>query len=1542
MVFALGSSVGDDVKWKSAIDRALGTWESVVEWADYISFLSRVQKAVKNKFHCEGADLPLAPQISEMLARCLEPTLPAGVHQTCLDVYDSIFTIIGPEILAKTTNIWLPGILPVPSWAAFNVKPLIIQLFSKHIIPAVTANPQELPELYRPTLMSFLQSIEDETSDCYAEICELLDNLAYQSEQSCDMLFWRCFDLCLITSPGCRLGGLTYFQRTQTKATKDDFFIRAVCSGLEDQNVLVQRGFLDVLAKHLPLNSAELQNNQEIFEKLILSACRTILRKDMSLNRRLRLWLMGPEPEKSESESSAGHTSRLDYLKKYASTTLIRVLCNELNENLSRTCIIAQGLMDRWEVGVTIAPALLTPILHLCYCKKQVEASVASFFDNIESCIVWNTALQLIERSPETVLFMTQSLNIKDEEMLAFYIPLTIVYILADETLTAVNSSIVEQLIELLPHQELPELPSKQWAKAELRDRIASTLKEMVEADLQSDEARQHEVIPKKELSWYMLQYAGDVMLRSGTASMLNSVLRLFPDAPGLEVEIPQCDKLIQNLNPTSQGGVELFIHIVGRMSESEIQSYVTKFCQALAESLISNSSRQLQYVKELWLINESTNGNCVTSAISVIMADTKISPFNRAKFFAGIWSLSTDQTNTASVLIKPLLLFMDLELEDKSVYQVYLQSSVVRTGSASRMVKLLVDKLDSELRNDPLIFNYVLENLLSALKNPDILTAYISKYAILVCTLLLEWFDQAILPDIAYSNALELAELTILDNRVKDGKVWLRRFVDALSQNYITGKAGQAVQNSRLCFEKGNSAQAKPDPSENVGCATVPVALVKFVTAAVSSLDSTTEVRLFAQVCVERLQSEVDYEVFNQLLLALLETDPEVEVNLLKKAIEKIQDLDHYYTSSGHEDAGDQRGILHLLSSVEAIMSTGIQVVRQGTSKSNSSGGITSALASFQVETPEDRSRADNLQIEIIECLDASVKVCCKKWLSLYQTRAPGGSASIKGGLHATGRLKTRIRKLMYMCYAAYPTETLRLVHDEIGDVKLAVRMTHMFEGSRIGPTLDYLFGMVSNSHDDMFQFATSYVDSLESDVVGDVWPILHQFLITSTSNVSIHSLGFAGAFGGGSNSKNGNAEAKSSGKNNRSSILEFLTKSIIPRFSQLKLKNHKKIVREFGDVYAKLLIAETSDMTLTSQAIQLMPLVISEPDRQAPLLARVLSTLIKSPQDLAKSAELLNAVTKTFNIAGMSPTKVWTHHISDLIFETRLEDSIIPLRLNESQEFKAVIRTWVQCDKEKVWEFSAKLSTYGSSTGVLFGWSGTQELSNSNLRRLAYILVCTPNTILGLDWSKLINQLAGMWSQNAASVCVLLRASVLCQPSSAVMTFIAYRLQTVFSSALSKTEPVKGSEADLLLEACKLVDLAFVINAEPFQQFGWLFLSDNGDTLGDYHRNRKSSDIESDSEEKSGHSIQAGGVLEKLKDSNAISKQSVVEQILAPAPTFKSLRRPLLPLRATLDDVPTFLNQISIANHEEIYAMTAPDREFCEKWLLSDLFLD
>lgn len=1500
-MFALGSSVGDDVKWKSAIERALGTWESVVEWADYISFLARVQKAVKNKHRCDGSQLPLAENISEMLARCLEPSLPSGVHQMCVDVYDTVFTILGPAKLAVTVNIWLPGLLPVVSWAAFNIKPMVVKLFSTHIVPAIPSGSLELRELYKPIFLAMLPSIEEESSDCFVEICELLATL--KKKQSDDSHYWRSFYLAVLTSPECRLGALTWLQRMPPNTSEADLLIRAVCSGLEDSNVLVQRGFLDVLAKLLPLDGAVLESAKPERPKLMWSSCTTILRKDMSLNRRLRLWLLGPDPDASVD---AAGSSRLDYFQKHVAETLIQVLLENLKLDFTAVSVIARGLMDRWEMSVFLGPALLEPILLRSHELGHVEASVKAFFDNVDTNVVWNTCIRLLNNGKEdVVLFMVKNFTITDEEMIETYIPLVVLYMLSGESLNDVELEILETLIASLAYRPIPEEPKPVESKQEVRQKIFEFFDSSCTVGKEvSDDTMQTGPIIPSAVSWYLLKLSGDLVLDHKSASPLNDILKRFPATPGLELAIPNTPQLITSLDSASSDQIELFKFLMNRKSPVMVRSYVQKIVNDMAESFLTNGAHQYAKVSKLWELSEILPNYVVPSALSLLLADQRKTPFERATIFAELWGLSIDQTNINAMLTKPLLLFLDISKQERSTFDAYLQSSIVRTVTAPRALKLLIDKLDQESRGDVGVFTYVLERFLILLSNRELKTVYISKFSPLVCTLLLEWFDKAILPASAYEHTLELAELTILDNRVKDGRVWLRRFVDALTRTYV----------------------------ENLSATTpIPVSLIKFLAATVPILESMQDIRLFAQLSVPHLKTEVDFEAFSQFLAAISEADPGVEEDLLNEIIKKLQ------IDPDTDGVGDSNSVLHLFAAVEQIISVGINHVNDLAEGVNSGGGggLASALTGFQVESPEDRSRVEKLQASIDRCIRSAVLLGTQYWLPLQRTRENGGGGSgSEYVLHTTGRLKTRLRKLLSLCYAHRPMETLEVVVDNIENLKDVVKLTHMFEGPRSSVTLELLVESAGSSAR-LFEFAAAYVDSLETDVLGDVWPIMQQFLMTQV----------------GSSSKEGPTPAM---------ILKFLVHSIIPRLDHLRLKNRKKVFKDFAEIYCKLIVTDLGNKELSATAVEKLPMIVPEPDRQASLLSKVFSANFKSATDLAANSTLLTKACETFSIAGSAPAKVWTRYVSDFVFETQSSESLMPMNVQESLSLKEVIRTWVQCDKDRIKEFVSKLSVYGSGTGVLFGWSGTQALANSNLKRFAYILVCTPAAALAMNWSKLMNQLANMWDQNAAASCTLLRACLLSQPSSTLMAFMAFRLQTVFERAIASTKPIFGEEADLLVAACKLLDLALATGIQEFQEFQWLFISDCGDmtpasthsapsraarSLEKHARSEKATDstaasTESGDEGPDPATHRAGGVLERLSESPCLPKVTVSEQLSVRNPQFKSKRRPLLPPSATLYDIPLFLSQITLTSYEEVYAMSTCDREFCESWLLADLF--
>ena len=81
-------------RYVASVERALASFETTQqEWADYISFLGRLLKALQtrpNDIHI----IPESQTVSLRLAQCLSPALPSGVHQKTLEVYAFVFSIL--------------------------------------------------------------------------------------------------------------------------------------------------------------------------------------------------------------------------------------------------------------------------------------------------------------------------------------------------------------------------------------------------------------------------------------------------------------------------------------------------------------------------------------------------------------------------------------------------------------------------------------------------------------------------------------------------------------------------------------------------------------------------------------------------------------------------------------------------------------------------------------------------------------------------------------------------------------------------------------------------------------------------------------------------------------------------------------------------------------------------------------------------------------------------------------------------------------------------------------------------------------------------------------------------------------------------------------------------------------------------------------------------------------------------------------------------------------------------------------------------------
>lgn len=355
-------------------------------------------------------------------------------------------------------------------------------------------------------ILALLPCLEEESAEEFERTLRILAALKeaigndQQSESrtdaSGDQYFWQCLFLTCITSKSRRPGALAYLARNLPKlgepltttaadsqqngdnsfaagrsalesaiysvaSPEPGLLVRCFCAGLRDEQVLIQRGFLDLLVSHLPLHSTVLQRKvvSDDLERLISAASSVVARRDMSLNRRLWSWFLGPESAETISGSAAtpnqdgfGYQSR--YFEQYGLEPLVRTIRQMINcepqnpTDRARPLRVCLSLMDRWEIGGLVVPAVFLPAMRSVWqyqlhkespeSTSEVLRSAKIFFDGVESGLIWAEIIKVIIHAfdPQEgigppacdelklLLFIVTNFNVKEEEMLVVHMPI--------------------------------------------------------------------------------------------------------------------------------------------------------------------------------------------------------------------------------------------------------------------------------------------------------------------------------------------------------------------------------------------------------------------------------------------------------------------------------------------------------------------------------------------------------------------------------------------------------------------------------------------------------------------------------------------------------------------------------------------------------------------------------------------------------------------------------------------------------------------------------------------------------------------------------------------------------------------------------------------------------------------------------------------------------------------------------------------------------------------------------------------------------------
>ncbi|KAI4259569.1 MAG: hypothetical protein L6R42_004511, partial [Xanthoria sp. 1 TBL-2021] len=358
-------------------------------------------------------------------------------------------------------------------------------------------------------LLSLLPGLEEESSEEFERTHEILQRLksaiASADDQernvhsiSGDQYFWQCLFLVTITSKSRRQGVLAYLQRHLPRSGKaaaspevDDkasdghrpqlfdeidavtspepgLLIRCFAAGLSDDQLLVQRGFLDLLVTHLPLNSGVLHGRVPPGDhvRLVTAAVSVVARREMSLNRRLWTWFLGPDEPSAEKNGALatpnmanGHDRaqgrRVKYFQQYGLDILVQSILNMFENDAvpaekARPFRISLALMDQWEIGGFVVPKVFLPALRSVFRYQEaaptsevfdeVLRSANVFFDGVESGLIWDeisnklllsTEMQMadpraFQDSLKLAFFAIKNFNLQEEEMLTRHMPMLV------------------------------------------------------------------------------------------------------------------------------------------------------------------------------------------------------------------------------------------------------------------------------------------------------------------------------------------------------------------------------------------------------------------------------------------------------------------------------------------------------------------------------------------------------------------------------------------------------------------------------------------------------------------------------------------------------------------------------------------------------------------------------------------------------------------------------------------------------------------------------------------------------------------------------------------------------------------------------------------------------------------------------------------------------------------------------------------------------------------------------------------------------------
>ena len=431
-------------RYQASVDKALAKFENVAEWADFISFLTRLLKALQTS-SASYQVIPTKLVVAKRLSQCLNPALPSGVHTRALEVYMYIFTAIGVDGLRRDLQVWTPGLLPFFPHAATSVRPLVLDIYERFYLPLHT----DLRPMTRALLLSLLPGVEEESSEFFDRVITLLDRLAASVQWP---FFIRTMWKVMITSPTVRLSAFHYLARRMPKIEEPreldvPLLGCAISHALRDQALLVRRQALDFLVTRVALDTPVFEQVPDKI-RLLDAALDTVLRRDISLNRRLFSWLLGSD------ESDAAQQT---YFETHARSHVAHMLLSAMQQKdqAQRAFKMYVSLMDKRAMAQPLLRTTVLDVFQTCqmHHDEELYPTAQTLFMAMDDYMLYQSLYRSIKDKKTVRLFQYILRQFRPHEPEALHVHLPVVALAIPQLVKDAPPELAGAFLELL--QEL-------------------------------------------------------------------------------------------------------------------------------------------------------------------------------------------------------------------------------------------------------------------------------------------------------------------------------------------------------------------------------------------------------------------------------------------------------------------------------------------------------------------------------------------------------------------------------------------------------------------------------------------------------------------------------------------------------------------------------------------------------------------------------------------------------------------------------------------------------------------------------------------------------------------------------------------------------------------------------------------------------------------------------------------------------------------------------------------------------------------------------